>query len=137
MAAEPGSRLGQGFTPSRAPAPGSSVALLEGISTAAGGSISPGTPEWRRHPPCPRLAMRNRFYQGSAELQNWSGQGRAERQGASRECFPLLPLAAFTSSPPGLSHKDFNCSHGQRFGLGRHPASLSRSKTTPHTFLKV
>ena len=46
-----GSRLGQGFTPGRAPSPGSSVALLGASTTAAGGFISPGTPEWRRHPP--------------------------------------------------------------------------------------
>lgn len=78
--------------------------------------------------PCPRLARRNRFHGGSVEMQNWSARGRVERQGASHKCFSLWPLAAFASSPPSLSHKDFNCSHGQHFGLGRHPASLADPK---------
>jgi len=48
---EPHSHPGQGFAPGRALSPPSSMALLGTSSTAAGGFISPGTPEWTRHPP--------------------------------------------------------------------------------------
>lgn len=85
--------------------------------------------------PCPWLGRRSCFHWGSAEVQKWSAEGRAETQ--ANTSWALLPLAAFAPSPPSLSHKDFSCSHGQQFCLGRHPALLSRSKMTPHTFLKV
>lgn len=92
-------------------------------------------PGMENRSPCPWLGRRSWFHRGSAEVQKWSAEGRAETQ--ANTSWVLLPLTAFAPSAPSLSHKDFSCSHGQQFCLGRHPALLSRSKTTPHTFLKV
>lgn len=91
---------------------------------------SPSTPEWRTL--LPALSRQEELVPLGLSR---GAEGRAETQ--ANTLWVLLPLAAFAHSPPSLSHKDFNCSHGQQFCLGRHPALPNRSKMTPHTFLKV
>lgn len=85
----------------------------------------------------PGLTGRTQFHWGSAEKQSWRAKRKAETQGMSHQGSAPLQLTAFTSTPWSPSHKYFDCSHVQRFGLGRHPALLSRSKMTTHTFLEV
>lgn len=72
------SHLGQGFTPGTAPSP-----------VTAGGFTSPGTPEWRRHPPA--LGWPGGTGSTGAQQRCKTGvPGKGQRHRDTHECFPLF-----------------------------------------------